>query len=204
MSLGLCARVSGGLSSVQMKAKKEDNVRYRLFKRADLLICMVGLCTLVNPKFETHAQGQDDVSVARQFVGMWRLVSHPNRLTDGTTRQNVNSVAYIIYTDTVPIHMCYVAMDPNRPKWKSEFAPSESEALSGVTGSRSYCGTVEVHPKEGFVIHHVEIASVPNVVGQDRKRWFTFDGPSRLILRDDPKGLQPGLSDSTLIWQRVQ
>jgi hypothetical protein len=100
--------------------------------------------------------------------------------------------------------MCYVGMDPNRPKWKSEFAPTESEAMSGIKGSSSYCSTVEVNAKEGFVIHHVEIASVPNVVGRDRKRWFTFDGPNRVTLRVDPPGLQPGLTESTLIWERVQ
>jgi hypothetical protein len=172
---------------------------FRLFVAGSILILVLG-----SVSFETHAQSPDDVAMAKRFVGMWRLVSHPNRLADGTTQQNVNSVAYIIYTDTNPIHMCYVAMDPKRPKWKSEFAPTESEAISGMIGSSSYCSTVEVHAKEGFVIHHVEIASVPNVVGRDRKRWFTFDGPNRVTLRVDPAGLRPGTTDSTLIWERVQ
>jgi len=179
-------------------------MRYRLMKRAVLLACMVGFCTLGSPRFETHAQTQDDSSVAKRFIGMWRLASRPERLADGTSKQNLNSVAYIIYTDTHPIRMCYVAMNPNRPKWKSEFAPTDPEALSGVTGASSYCSTVEVHAKEGFVIHHVEIASVPNAVGRDRKRWFTFDGPNRLSLRIDPTGLRPGVEESTLIWERVQ
>jgi hypothetical protein len=173
--------------------------RFRLFVAGSILILVLGSLS-----FQTHAQSPDDVTMAKRFVGMWRLVSHPNRLADGTTRQNVNRVAYIIYTDTNPIHMCYVGMDPNRPKWKSEFAPTESEAMSGIAGSSSYCSRVEVHAKEGFVIHHVEIASVPNVVGRDRKRWFTFDGPNRLTLRVDPAGLGPGIADSMLIWERVQ
>ena len=169
------------------------------------LLVTVGIIILVlgSISFETHAQSTEDVRMAKQFVGMWRLVSHPTRLPDGTMKQSVNSMAYIIYTDTNPIHMCYVGMDPNRPKWKSEFAPTESEAMSGIKGSSSYCSTVEVNAKEGFVIHHVEIASVPNVVGRDRKRWFTFDGPNRVTLRVDPPGLQPGLTESTLIWERV-
>lgn len=159
---------------------------------------------LASTSFEMHAQSPDDATMAKRFVGMWRLVSHPTRLADGTTKQSVNSVAYIIYTNTNPIHMCYVAMDPNRPKWKSEFAPTESEAMSGFTGSNSYCSTVEVHAKEGFVIHHVEISSVPNLIGRNRKRWFTFDGPNRVSLRVESTELQPGMNDSTLIWERVQ
>lgn len=173
--------------------------RARVFIAVGIVILMV-----VSTSFKTRAQSTEDATMAKRFVGMWRLVSHPNRLADGATKQNARSVAYIIYTNTNPVHMCYVAMDPNRPKWKSEFAPTESEALSGITGSISYCGTVEVHAKEGFVIHHVEIASVPNVVGRDRKRWFNFGGPNRLTLRDDPQGLQPGITDSTLFWERVQ
>ena len=49
----------------------------------------------------SYAQSQDEV--AKQFVGMWRLVSWPQRLADGTTRQNPLRVSYIIYTDRVGI-----------------------------------------------------------------------------------------------------
>jgi hypothetical protein len=178
-------------------------MKFRLLKYTLLLMCLIGLCGFGSARLVIRAQSQDDVSVAKRFVGMWRLVSHSNRLTDGTTQQHVRSMAYIIYTDTNPIRMCYVAMDPNRPNWKSELAPTESEAMSEITGSRSYCSTVEVHAKEGFVIHHVEIANVPNLVSRDLKRWFTFDGPNRLTLRVDPSGLQPGVAENTLIWERV-
>ena len=147
----------------------------------------------------SYAQSQDDV--AKQFVGMWRLVSWPQLLADGTTRQNPLSVSYIIYTDTN--RMCWVAMDPNRPKWKSERAPTESEAISGIMGFGAYCATVEIHAKEGFVIHHVEIEKVPNRVGLNRKRWFTFQGPNRVALRVDTAELNPPVVESTLIWERV-
>jgi hypothetical protein len=173
--------------------------RFRLLVAVNILFLLLGTTS-----FETHAQSPDDVTMAKRFVGMWRLVSWTRRFADGTTRQSARSVAYIIYTDTNPIHMCYVGMDPNRPKWNSEFAPTESEAMSGIAGSSSYCSTVEVHAKEGFVIHHVEISSVPNIIGRDRKRWFTFEGPNRVSLRVEPTELQPGMADSTLIWERVR
>jgi hypothetical protein len=148
------------------------------------------------------ARAQDDAAITRQFIGMWRLVSWTQRLSDGTTSRPARNVAYIIYTDTSPIHMCYVSMDPNRAQWKSEFTPTPSEAMSGRTGA--YCSTVEVHAKEGFVIHRVEIAEVPNLVGRSRKRYFTFDGPNRVSLRVEPTELQPGMLDSILTWEKVQ
>ena len=169
-------------------------------KRKIALTLVLALAALSSTSFHTHAQSQDDV--AKQFVGMWRLVSWPQRLADGTTRQNPLSVSYIIYTDTN--RMCWVAMDPNRPKWKSERAPTESEAMSGIRGFGAYCAAVEIHPKEGFVIHHVEIEKVPNRVGLTRKRWFIFQGPNRVALRIDTPELNPPVVESTLIWERVE
>ena len=159
-----------------------------------LLVLGVLSCAPIHP----HAQSDD--AIAKQFVGMWRLVSQPQRLADGTTRQDPKSVAYIIYTDTG--HMCYVAMDPNRPKWNSETVPTPEEALSGIMGLGAYCGTVEIHAKDGFVVHHVEIEKSPNIVGQDRKRWFTFQGRNRVVLRVDAPS--PHLVENTLIWERVK
>ena len=147
-----------------------------------------------------RAQSQDDEG--RRFVGMWRLVSWQQRMTDGTARQPANSVAYIIYTDTG--HVCYIAMNPNRPAWASERTPTPDEALSGITGFGSYCARVEVHAKEGFVLHHVEIEKTPNIVGRTRKRWFTFEGSDRISLRVDRAELAPGVADSTLTWERVK
>lgn len=75
----------------------------------------------------SHAQAADPV--AKQFIGMWRLVSRTQRLVDGTTRQSPLTTGYIICTDSG--HMCYVAMNANRAKWKSETAPTGEEAVSG-------------------------------------------------------------------------
>lgn len=115
----------------------------------------------------------------------------------------MRNVGYIIYTGTN--RMCYLSMNPNRPMWKSETAPTESEAISGMgnSGFYAYCATVEIHAEEGFVLHHVEIDKVPNIVGRTRKRWFTFQGPNRVALRIDSPELTSPVVESTLIWERV-
>ena len=169
-------------------------------KRKVALTVVLALGALSSASFHALAQSQDDI--AKQFVGMWRLVSWTQRLADGTTRQNPQSVGYIIYTDTN--RMCVVAMDPNRPKWKSETAPTDAEAMSAIRGLLAYCATVEIYSKEGFVLHHVEIEKVPNRVGLKRKRWFTFQGPNRVALRVDTPELTAPVVESTLIWERVE
>ncbi len=152
------------------------------------------------------AAGSADVAMAqeplRPFVGLWRLVSWPQRLADGTSRQGANSVAYFVYTDTG--HMCYVAMDPGRSMWASETNPTAEEAIAGIAGVGAYCARVDVHAREGFLLHRVEIEKVPNIVGRTRKRWFTFDGPDRLTLRVDPAEVVPPVVESTLVLERVR
>jgi len=167
------------------------------------LICLVALCG-GSTSFETPAEPRSDDSVAKQFVGTWRLVSWPQRMVDGTRKQNSESVGYIIYTENS--HMCFVAMNPNRPKWKSDSTPTGEEMVSGFGngGFYAYCATVEVHAKEGFILHHVEIDKSPNLVGATRKRWFTFQGPNRVALRIDPSENRSSIVESTLIWERIQ
>jgi hypothetical protein len=150
------------------------------------------------------SHGQSNEGVAKQFIGMWVQSSWTEKLVDGTTRQNPLSVAHLIYTDTG--RMCYVSMAENRRAWASAAAPSESEALSGMGNGAfyAYCATVEIHANEGFVLHHVDIDKVPNIVGNTRKRWFAFDGPNKLILRIDKAELRPPVVESTLVWERVR
>jgi len=135
----------------------------------------------------------------QQFFGMWRLASWTKEYDDGTTRQDPRSESYIIYTETG--RMCWVAMNPLRPKLTAN--PTEAEEAIAFRGLGAYCGTVEINLDDGYVIHHVEIAKSPNAVGIERKRWFKFDGPDRLHLRVEPTENVPPLVESTLVWERV-
>ena len=149
---------------------------------------------------ESHAQSQDDI--AKQFAGMWRLVSNPQRLVDGTTREGSNSVGYAFF-DANAGHMCFLSMNPNRPQWKSEATPTPEEGLSAIRGFGAYCATIEIHAKEGFMVRHYEINQTPNAVGRATTRWYTFQGIDRMSLRVDSSELNPPVVDSTFVWERV-
>ena len=146
-------------------------------------------------------QAQSGDAIAKQFEGMWRLVSRTQRFTDGTSRLHPVSMAYLIYTDVG--RMCYVAMDPNRPQWKSAGSPTPEEALTGITGFSAYCASVRIYAQEGVVEHDVDIERVPNIVGRTRKRRFSFQGSNRVTLQIDAKELTAPLVDDTLVWERV-
>jgi len=124
-----------------------------------------------------RAQSQEDI--AKQFAGMWRLVSNPQRLVGGTTREGSNSVGYAFF-DATASHMCFLSMNHSRPPWKSETTPTPEEGLSAIRGLGAYCATIEIHAKEGFMIRHYEINQIPNAVGRATKRWYTFQGIDRM------------------------
>lgn len=171
------------------------------FFAASLMVfvaCAFSLDSAPSPQAKT----QDDLLVAKSLVGTWRLVSWPEKLADGTIRQNEKDSGYLIYTSSG--RMCYVAMNAERPKWSSAVSPTPEEIASTFNGFYAYCGTVEVHAKEGFILHHVEIDKSPNFVGQTRKRWLTFHGPNRISLRIDSTENSPPVVESTLVWERVE
>jgi len=145
--------------------------------------------------------GQPTSDLMDRFAGMWRLASWEHHFEDGSSRQDPRTESYIVYIATG--HMCWVAMDPDRPLWSSSAAPTPTEALSGIMGFGAYCGTVEVNAEEGFVLHHVEIERSPNNVGITRKRFFELRGPDELFLTVDPAELAPPLVGMTLVWRRV-
>jgi len=150
-----------------------------------------------------RASAQAAAPIPAQFVGTWRLVSWPQRLSDGTTRHDPRTVAYIMYSEAG--YMCSMGMAPTRSKWKSQ-APTGAEALAAMAGDSlyAYCARVEVHQDDGYVLHFVEIDKSPNQVGRVRKRWFTFITPDRISLRIDPSELSAPVVESTLIWERVK
>jgi len=148
----------------------------------------------------SRAQSQDDI--ARQFAGMWRLVSNPQRLADGTTRQGSNTIGYAFF-DTGATHMCFLSMNPDRPAWKSETRPTPDEAQSALRGFGAYCATIGIHPGEGFMDRRYDINQTPGAVGKATRRWYTFQGINSMSLRVDAAELTAPVVESTFVWERV-
>ena len=157
---------------------------------------------LVLGQISSTSRAQSQKDIAKQLAGMWRLVSNPQRLLDGTTREGSNSVGYAFFDANVS-HMCFLSMNPNRLQWKSETTPTPEEGLSAIKGFGAYCATIEVHAKEGFMVRHYEINQAPNAVGRETKRWYTFQGPDRMSLRVDASELKRPVVESTFVWERV-
>ena len=142
-------------------------------------------------------------NLANQLVGTWRLVAATQRLTDGTVRADPQpgprGAGYIMYSETR--RMCAVLANPDRPKWKSEAAPTDAEVHSAIDGLVAYCGTYEVNESLRMVTHHIEMDRVPNLAGSDRKRYVELVG-TRLVLRPAPP-LPSGVAEWTVEFERI-
>jgi Lipocalin-like domain len=168
------------------------------FSRA--LACGLAV-TCVAVGWPVPAKAQSDRDLAARFVGAWRLVSWDNTMADGTTRKSPMSVGSLLYSDSG--RMCAILMDPNRQAPKSQ-PPSEAEVKTAYDGVVAYCARVEVHGREGYILHYVDLEKSPAVIGRVRKRWFTFETPDRLVLRVDATELGPATKEQRLVWERVK
>jgi hypothetical protein len=162
----------------------------------------IGSILLVLGQLHSTSSAQSNDDIARQFAGMWRLVSNPQRLIDGTTRDGSNSIGYAFF-DANAGHMCFLSMNPDRARWKSETTPTPEEGLSAIRGFGAYCATLEIHAKEGFMVRHYDINQNPNAVGRATRRWYTFQGTDRMSLRVDSSELTRPVVESTFVWERV-
>src|SRR5512141_130799 len=119
-----------------------------------------------------------------RLIGVWELVSIRETLPDGTGRDRPEfgpaPAGLLVYSASgyVSVHF----MRRGRSPWREEEAPSADERASALAGYGGYAGTFRVQEEEGFVLHHVDVAAIPNRVGRDLKRFYAFED-DRLILR---------------------
>ena len=153
-------------------------------------------------QFAGTSSAQSRADIAAQFSGMWRLVSNPQHLADGSIRQGANNVGYAFF-DASATHMCFLSMNPKRAAWKSDAAPAPDEALAAFRGFGAYCAILEIHTKEGFMDRRYDINQNPNAVGKTTRRWYTFQGADAMSLRVDVAELNTPVVESTFVWERV-
>jgi hypothetical protein len=134
-----------------------------------------------------------------QLVGAWRLVAMEYRYSDGRMRYPYGreAVGYIIYT--ADGRMSATLMAGDRAPFDTEYPRGEGrEAKAAAFESYlSYAGRYEFPGDR--VIHHVEVALIPDWVGTTLVRLARFEG-ERLILSTEPDARG---RVTVITWERV-
>ena len=135
------------------------------------------------------------------LIGVWRLITVEDHQADGTVLHpyGERALGYLIYHPEGYMSANVMAADrprlanPSRP-----FALSTEDALAALkTMGSSYCGTYELRDAT-TVVHHVEAALIPNMIGEDEIRPFELKGDRLYVYT-----LRPPVK-TCAIWQRAE
>ncbi|HON59658.1 MAG TPA: lipocalin-like domain-containing protein [Smithella sp.] len=149
-----------------------------------------------------------------RFFGTWKLQSVVRIGAEGQISKpfGENPLGYITYLPDGFMHAILMKSDRRltgvAPEELRDAARSKKLFLSwkhlragirylkAVTSFLSYCGTYEV--RDSVVIHHVKAAMVPDWIGTDLTREFSFSGDLLTLTARDTAG-----NTMVLIWKRV-
>lgn len=160
-------------------------------------VVVVAACAVAFPSLGI-AQPKDSL------VGTWKLVS----VSSWTNKGNINKSAHgqnpsglLTYTSEGRM-MVVIAEDGRKPLSVADriSAPPEERAQAFST-FHAYAGRYTFTGDK--VIHHVEVASLQNLVNKDQVRFAKLQG-DRLTLRTPPT-LQGGVIQTLeLVWERLK
>jgi hypothetical protein len=141
---------------------------------------------------------------AADLVGTWRLRSWKNVGSDGSSVDPLGEhpVGYIFYNHDG--YMSVEIMAAHRAAYQAPdvFGGSEAERSAAISTYLSYSGPFEVMSDQDAVIHHIEVCSFPNWIGNAQVRFAHLDG-DLLTLSTKPMIFQGVERRAELVWERV-
>jgi hypothetical protein len=141
---------------------------------------------------------------AEDLVGTWRLRTWKNLGSDGSEVDPLGEdpVGYIFYNHDG--YMSVEIMAARRVPYREPdvFGGTAEERSEAISTYLSYSGPFEVLSDQGTVIHHIEVCSFPNWIGNAQVRFAKLDG-DLLTLSTKPMTFQGVERRAQLAWERV-
>jgi lipocalin-like protein len=141
---------------------------------------------------------------AEDLVGTWRLRSWTNVGSDGSSAEPLGGspVGYIFYNHDG--YMSVEIMAAHRAPYHvpDTFGGTPEERSEAISTYLSYSGPFEVLSDRHAVIHHIEVCSYPNWIGNAQMRFADLDGDV-LTLSTKPMRFQGVERSAHLVWERV-
>jgi Lipocalin-like domain len=142
----------------------------------------------------------DNQKSSDPFVGSWSLVSFEYVLPSGeVTRPFGDSpLGSILYQPDGRMSAQVSVASPPRFTADDPLQASAEEIAQAWRSYFGYWGSFRVDAEKRVVLHRVEGCSLPNWIGTEQVRHFSFDAANRLILETPSSD-----GHSKLIWRRV-
>jgi hypothetical protein len=147
----------------------------------------------------------DDDRIAAALVGAWRLVSWTIEYpANGRVTQPFGAVPEGLLVYSADGHMSAAMQRPGRARLSraDPNAVGDAEKAAAFAGYLHYAGTWSV--AGGAVVHAVELAMNPNLVGTRQVRHASLEG-DRLELRAEEPLESPGqVRRHRILWRRAR
>jgi hypothetical protein len=140
----------------------------------------------------------------QDLIGTWRLRSWTNVGSDGSAVDPLGEqpVGYIFYNRDGYMSVEIMAADRVPYREPDAFGGTLQERSEAISTYLSYSGPFEVVPGRDTVIHHIEVCSYPNWIGNAQVRRAALDG-DLLTLSTKPMTFQGVERKAELVWERV-
>jgi hypothetical protein len=137
-----------------------------------------------------------------QFIGTWRLVSW--HLDDGAGKRHLpmgpNPIGLLTYTEDGFMFASLMTPERERFAGADPLGGSAGECQAAMSTCHSYCGRYRLDGDS--VVHTVELALYPNMIGTEQRRFYRFEG--ELLKLTTPPMTRKGASGTAeLTWRRA-
>lgn len=144
------------------------------------------------------------------LIGTWKLVSITAIFPDGSINKEAfgaNPIGYINYTTEGKMMVIFsksqrqfLSGNSASPLTNAIHSVPVEERAEAFSTFNSYAGNYTLDGDK--VIHHVEIASVPNRIGKSLTRTFRLNG-NRVTLKTPPSKSDDTSKIFELTWERI-
>lgn len=138
------------------------------------------------------------------FLGRWKLIDcYGLSGNEKSYPFGKTPFGMLIYTRT---YMSVFASHDDRHNFSSNDLRdiSESEIARDFSQYETYCGTYAIAINDAVVKHFIESSKVPNQVGTQLTRVFTFYGNKLILQTNEPMLLNGKLWNFFLKWEKVE
>jgi hypothetical protein len=138
------------------------------------------------------------------LIGTWRLRTFKNVASDGSSVDafGAEPVGYLFYNHDG--YMSVEIMAAHRMPYHDSdiFGGTQEERADAISTYLSYSGPFELQADQDLVIHHIEVCSFPNWIGNAQVRMAELHDDV-LTLRTRPMMLQGRERRAEVVWDRV-
>ena len=147
----------------------------------------------------------DDARIATALVGAWRLVSWTIEYpASGRVTQPFGAVPEGLLMYSADGHMSAALQRPGRARLSraDPNAVSDAEKAAAFAGYLQYAGTWSV--ADGHVVHAVELAMNPNLLGTRQVRGALLHGDELELRASEPLEGEGAMRLHRILWRRAR